>query len=337
MEVRKKGQKGFTLVEMLVVSLIISIVVAATGQAVRLVLLELRHTEKRQMALDESLDLDFYVRRANKNIANSRINNPSTFVSTAGVFSPRGVNLPGRPFPSMILQKTNWIPASSINPLFAVVNTHFSALSHNIFLDSFTLEEHRLVQMAGTLDKRTRRLIISRCDAWDKYIDLSLHRDDPGITAYYLLNMVERRPFLKNNKADPLSSLNCCPMANPNCTDSMVDTHYFRSYVINLDDSERVVNVEEFPKSTVDNSIIGSGFAMIFPSVNSASTDVRSFTIKNRCQTNSKLNADICTQKLTSQQFFEKIMSNKGLVQLQLRTIGVRLSNDIAQTGVISL
>jgi prepilin-type N-terminal cleavage/methylation domain-containing protein len=337
MEVKLKGHRGFTLIEMLVVSLIISIVVAATGQAVRLVLLELKHTEKRQMALDESLDLDFYVRRANKNIANSRINNLSTFVSTAGVFSPRGPNLPGRPFPSMVIEKVTWVPTGSVNPLFAEVNTHFTTPRRNVFLDSFTLEEHRLVQLAGTLDKRTRRLVISRCDTWDKYIDLSQHRDDPSLTAYYLLAIVEKRPFLKNNAADPIGGLNCCPVATPNCTNAQVDTHYFRSYVINLDDAERVVSIEEFPKSTADNSIVASGFAMFFPTANSTSTDVRTFTIKNRCQTNSKLNVEVCSQKLTSQQFFEKAIINKGLIQLQLRTVGVRLSNDIAQTGVISL
>lgn len=335
MEVTRKKSQGFTLVELLVVSLIISIVVAATGQAVRLVLTELRHTEKRQMALDESLDLDFYIRRANKNISNSRINPVMTFISTGGVISPRGVT--GRPVASMVLQRADWVPGASTNPLYAAVSAHFSTPTRSLFIDSYTLEEHRLIQGAGTLDKRTRRLVISRCDAWENYVDLADHRVDPSITAYYLLNMVPRRPFIKTNQADPLSGLNCCLPADPNCTNARVNEYFFKSYVINLDNDERVVNVEEFPKSVVDNSIIGSGFAMYFSSANSVSTDVRTFTIKNRCQTNSKLNAETCSIKMTTRQFFERAVLNPGLLQFQFRTVGVRLSNDIAQTGVISL
>lgn len=330
-------KNGFTLVEMLVSTVIIAIVIAATGQAVRLILSELRDTEKRQMAVEESLDLDFYIRRANKNISNSRINNLMTYVSIGSNITPRGANLPGRPVPSMVIQRADWLPAASANPLHGQVTAHFAATTSNVFIDSSTLEEHQIIQSGGSLDKITRRFVISRCDRWENFVDLQDHTTDPAITAYYLLHMVSRRPFIKVNQNNPLDGLNCCLPNEPNCSNARVNEYYFRSYIINFDNNQRVVNVEEFPKSTEGNAITGSGFAMYFPAVNSASTDVRTFTIKNRCMTNSRLIKEICSQKLTQKEFFEKAVDNQGIIELQLRTIGVRLSNDIVQTGIISL
>lgn len=335
----KKNVSGFTLVELLVVSVIVSILIGATGTAVRFVLTELRHSEKKQMAIDESLDLDFYVRRSVKNISNSRLNMPTTYVASGASFSSRGANLPGRPLPFITITKSQWVPVASVNPLRTVVDTHFSTPTRSLNLDSFNLEEHRLVSVGNTLEKKTRRIVISRCDEWSRFIDLTdgKYLKDPSLTAYYLLNMIPRRPFFRVDPTNAVLGLNCCLPSNPNCKDGNIHDYYFRSYAITLDNAEKVIAVEEFPKTSADNSIVGSGFGMYFPVANSMSSEIRTFTLKNRCQTNSKLDPGICAAKLSNSAFFNAVKKNLGLIEVQSRTIGIKLSSDIAATGIISL
>ncbi|WP_374073618.1 type II secretion system protein J [Bdellovibrio bacteriovorus] len=331
-----RGVGGFTLIEVMIVSFVMALVIMASSEATLYFIKQLKRTERAQEALGEVQELDMYVRRSSKNLNRSRLNMPTTFYQSPSTgLQSLGVNS-NTPASSLTISRIQWMDSGASNPLYSQAMAAFPQATYDVVLDSFTLEEHSLVTINGGLEKRTKRLLVSRCDKLDKIFNLRDVVGAPGVTAFYVLGAMNRRPFLsyRNNGQ---AQLNCCPPENPQCSDGGIQFNFFRSYVITLNENQSVSGVEEFPKARDDNPVVGGGFGLYFMSADGASVSIQTFSMINSCNLKAGFSSEICQSRVNLSTLLSFSNQYPGLIKVDTKGLSTSVSNDILKTGVISL
>ncbi|WP_413613158.1 prepilin-type N-terminal cleavage/methylation domain-containing protein [Bdellovibrio sp. HCB-110] len=334
----KRKANGFTLIEVMVVGVVLTLVLMASSQATIFFVKQMKKSEKGQEVLAESQDLVMYVRRSSRNLSTERLNMPSSFYLRPIPQRPASMGAnPTTPVPAMSIDPAEWLKQGNSNPLYNKAQAAFSSGgTYNILLDSFTLEEHALSNVGGGLDKKTRRLLVSRCDELDNYFTVNDSPHYPGVTALYVLGVMPKRPFI-SHLANGSAVVNCCPPGNSGCTDGGPQSHFFRTYAITFDDSQNVVNVEEFPKSNADNPVVGTGFGLYFMSVDGANVSIQTFSMVNGCYLRNGTLPQVCVGRPDIKTLMSFYLSVPDLIKIDTKSISTSLSNDMRKTGVISL
>ncbi|KYG68373.1 hypothetical protein AZI87_03745 [Bdellovibrio bacteriovorus] len=327
-------KKGFTLVEVMVVSAIMAILLLASSQATIVFVKEMQRIEKKQEVVSEIQEMDMFIRRSARNLNMSRLNMPTTFYQTLNTGAASLGSNAVSPAPSMIINPQEWAKNAQGSHLYEKATEAISGTAYDIILDSFLLEEHRLTGSQGGMQKRTKRLMVARCDEADNAFEID--NKFPGITALYVLGAMKRRPFI-THRSDGTMSVTCCLPNSPNCTEGSVSKFFFKAYSIDLDNNERVISVQEFPKSNAGNPVVGAGFGMFFKNVEGTNVAIETFTVQNNCYLRKNAFPGACENQIELKQFLKMIDTYTDLVRVTSKSISTTISNDILRTGVISL
>lgn len=332
---RLGSNRGLTLVELLVAAGIASIVIFAVTSTVVYLFEFQKKIEKQTNSASESIEMSRIINRGLKNLSLSRFQFATTFVRTdSGAISSMGVN-PNTVVPAYTVD-ANALKAGGTGPLLAAVNAELAGPTYNVFLDSFLTEEYIFESAAGSLIKKTKRLTYSRCDILDNSFDFVSEMSRPGTLALYTLVAMKRRPFIKLSGSGS-STITCCPVSNPNCTDGDVNSSFFRVYSMVFDKNNRLLTVEEFPKSVSGSTAIGAGFWLNLRTPTSSSFVMESFLIESRCASLTVKNNPHCKSNRTSIETIKDLVGAPDLLRILPQTLNVPLSSDIVNTGVISL
>lgn len=333
------SQKGFTLVEVLMSSVLLSLILLAIAQTLTLFVRSSRQSEKAANATAEVLDLSFYVQRSSKNLTLNRLDLAHTYLWGGG--APQAVGGTSTPSVSLQLNLGNWLQNGAGHRFYSEVSSKLGTSAYSIYLDSFTLEEHGLRQNAGAVKKITRRLLVSRCEHIDRFFKVSDLQGSPSVTALYVLGVMPRRPFVSySGGGGAMPELRCCPAGNPQCADGAMKNYFFRMYSITLrTDQEGASTVEEFPKPIDGTAALGSGFALYFLNRDGSNVAMKMFSLSDRCKVTMGGPTAACQglENVDLKRFMDKAAQNPHLIKMDLRSFSTSLSNDIANTGVISL
>lgn len=331
--VKKSG--GFTLVEMMVGLVIVCMGGLLMATVVKNTTTAKTRSEGLANANMESNGAFSLLMRTSKNLHIDRMNQRSTFYqNAAGNYVALN---PAAAAPSVATYRinvSNWLSNPRGNPLASQVQSRLSGI-YDVYLDGSVLEEHEVAVVGGVVNKRTRRLLVSRCDSLSNYRDLSVVQGDPRVTALYVLGVMNRRPFIRTG-AGGRTVVQCCPPTNPNCTGQSFGQNYFRIYAIHFRNNQ-VSSVEEFPRADVHNSSVGLGFMMKLPGPTAMTVETQFFRAQNRCRTSSTFNHPACNNTRTLEAVGQAYRQNNSVINLGLQVISLPISNNIVSTGVIAL
>lgn len=294
------NQKGFTIAELLVGGALLAVLMGVVGWFINYsanVNLASSFEQRGNKFIER---LGKYFNAASQSIKSDKLNRSFTF-DDSGVAPIVGTWT--APSISWLLDSVS--PISDLDripleekkfPIFNLVRNDIqSKVSSvvNLMQDSHTVESPRMVTNdAGDLEKVFSYYLVSRCvprtastltSAGDGRA--SITPQAPELSAYYVLVMLNRRPFFDTqiDGGSRNSSVRCCPVSSPNCTDGTLSNYLVRTYGIKMDVvSNRPVTVTEYPSIGEFDPVLGSGF-MLTLNLNLNTYKLKTFTILNQC------------------------------------------------------